>query len=194
MSFYNPNIQRAFDEDKIEFVQLKGQIFAEYKIIYLANEDCNVMDLSSLQFLRFENKHQQSNLLFVDKVFPAILAEIALEAFAGRVHSFAESISSKESLETADNEYDLLYFANKINQFLELIAYSDIASKHRSFGITNFNRIYCMRHSSNESEHYTLYSRLKLYEYLKREMSLEATLEKKAENGFEATLCLKLSL
>lgn len=194
MTFYNPNIQRTFDEHKKEFIQLRGVTFAEYKIIYSASEDWNVMDIKSLHFVRFQNKHQQSNLLLVDRAFPSVLAEITLAILAGTVHTFAESISSVESIKTADNEYEPLYFDNKISQFLELLLYSDIASKHPSVGVLNFNRIYSQRHSADELEHYTLYNRLKLFEYLKREMILEINTKESTKNETEVTLCLRIRL
>ena len=191
MTFYNPNIQLTFDKDTREFVELRGAILASYRIVYKSNESRKVGDIGGLDFIRFENRHQQTNLLLVDSAFPVILSDIATKVIQGRLHTFQECLEALELLIIASEEYDKLYFKNKLQQFLELLLYSDIASKHASKGETNFNRIYCVRSSSDELNYYTLYDRLKIYDFLIREMKLEIDLERSDLKSAEICLCLR---
>ena len=198
MSFYNPNIQRAFEEDKREFIQLKGVTLATYTIVYRIN-DCYVFtDLShihskfQLLFQRFENLHQQRNLMLVDSVFPVLMADIALEVLLGNVCTLQEYICSKKTLKMVSNGYEELFLPYKFHDFIELLVYSDIASKHSSKVERDFHRIYCCKSTADELEYFTLFERLKLSDYLMREMRLEIDWKKSGIKGHKARLCLRL--
>jgi hypothetical protein len=198
MSFYNPNIQRAFDEDERDFIQLKGLTLATYVIVYRINDGYSATDISQIHskfqllFQRFGNLHQQRNLMMVDSVFPVLMADIALEVLLGVVRSLREYIGSEKTLKIVPDGYEELYLPHKFHDFIELLVYSDIASKHSSKVERDFRRIYCRKSTADEFEYFTLYERLKLYDYLMREMRLEIDWEKSGIKGHEARLCLRL--
>jgi hypothetical protein len=85
MSFYNPNIQAAFDADKRTFIVLKNTILATYTLIFQIQEGVNILNINDikapyqLKFIKFENKTQQQNLSLVNENFVDLFAEIALE-------------------------------------------------------------------------------------------------------------------
>jgi hypothetical protein len=198
MSFYNPNIQRAFEEDKREFIQLKGVTLATYTIVYRINDGYVVTDLShihskfQLLFQRFENLQQQRNLMLVDSVFPVLMADIALEVLLGSVCTLREYIGSEKTLKMVSDGYEELFLPYKLHDFIELLVYSDIASRHSSKLERDFRRVYCRKNTADELKYFTLYERLKLYDYLIREMRLEIDWEKSDIKKHKACLCLRL--
>jgi len=200
MSFYNPNIQQAFEDDKREFITLKGLKFATYKIIYNICESCNVRNVSELneksqlEFIRFGNSFQEHNLTLVDLNFPTLLADIAIEVMNNRVKSLSDFIVRNQPFNSLIEQHNALYESDKIQDFIELLVYSDIASKHLSKGERDFTKIYKRRKTANDFEYFTLFERLKLYEYLKNNILLEIDWKKSEINESEVSLVLRISV
>ena len=200
MTFYNPNIQAKFEEDERSFVQLTGQTFARYVIVYTMEEGTEGVDPFDpdstcwLSFLRYESAHQQRNLTAVHSFFGILLADIALEVLTGRVSTFWDYILQTMAKKTPATQYEALYMGDKIQDFIELLVYSDIASKHESAGERDFNRIFCVKKEADEPLFYTLYERLKLYDFLKREMRLSIDRKQSKVCGNEVHLCLKMAV
>ncbi len=198
MSFYNPNIQQTFDEDSRDLVILKDVTFGVFEIVYSISIDHEIKQLTDIQqkemfkFVKLKNNYQHYNLQLVDNSFPESLSDIALDAFFGNVNSFQDYILNKKPFQSIFEEYEILYLSDKIQDFIELLVYSDISSKHKSKGERNFSRVFKQKTIIDEPQYYTLFDRLKLYDYLKQKMKLEIDMNKSAINGNEVTLCLKI--
>lgn len=88
-----------------EFINLKNIKFSDYQIIYHVNDGFKVNNLQDfkfkeqLLFQQFKNRTQQLNLMFVDTIFPMILADLALLVILKKTKSLADYINSKERIE-----------------------------------------------------------------------------------------------
>jgi len=200
MSFYNPNIQRAFEADKREFIKLKDLIFATYKICYRISDGCSVKDVEDLRakyqldFVGFDNPFQQQNLTLVDGTFPALLGDIALEVLTGRVKSPMDYIVRNQPFTSLTKQHLALYEGDKVQDFIELLVYSDIASKHFSKGERDFTKIFKQRKTADEFEYYSLFERLKMYDFLKKYMRFEIDRTKSEIDGREVKLFFRISV
>lgn len=198
MSFYNPNIQETFDNDSRNFVVLKDMTFGFFEIVYSISIDYKVKELLDIQhkemlnYAKFKNNYQHYNLQLVDHSFPELLGDIASEVFFGNINSFQDYILNKKPFQSIFEEYEVLYLSDKIQDFIELLVYSDIASKHKSKGDRDFSKIFQQKNIIDEPRYYTLFDRLKLYDYLKKEIKLAIDMNKSTINGTKVTLCLKI--
>jgi len=199
-SFYNPNIQAEFEADKREYIHLSNLTLANYKIVFKMSDGCHVVDKDDLRaayqldFVRFVDKWKQINLSLVDKSFAELLAAISLEVLTGRVKSFEDYVLLKLSMETETDRNNALYTGDKIQDFIELLIYSDIAENKPSMGLRDFTRIF-KTEKKNKLEltnYYTLYERLKLYAWLRKELVLEIDREKIQLKDREVLLQLKI--
>ena len=179
MTFYNPNIQANFEANNNEAIVLRNKVLATYRIVYKIREGCSVNsseDINAsyqLEFVQFENAIQQQNLELVNANFDTLIAEIALEVITGRVKSFEDFLRSKleNTLEIERNE--VLYIGDAIQDYIELLVYSDIAGIKPATCIRNFTKLLGM--SSPETDipvFYNLYDRLKLYARLRKDIKL----------------------
>ncbi len=198
MTFYNPNIQQAFEDDTRQFIKLKGVTFGTYKLIYRISDGCMVRNTNELrakyqlEFVRMANRFQHENLTIVDNSFPELLSDIALEVMTGRVSSPLDYIIRNQPFSSLTEQHEALYERDKIQDFIELLVYSDIAQKHKSAGERDFTTVYCSKKTENELEYYTLFERLKLYDYLKRNLQLKIDREKSTIEGQEVALYFKI--
>jgi hypothetical protein len=166
-----------------DFINLKNLVLAEYKINYHIN-DCfsitkleNVSSKHQLLFQKFENRVQQSNLLFmVDSIFPIILSDLALDVLLGKVTSFSEYIQAKRSpieIGILANEEYLKY---KFFQFVHSLLYSDVSSKKVCDETPKTNKVFCIKNESGEIDFYTFYEQQALQLLLLDKLMLEIDL------------------
>lgn len=200
-SFYNPNIQKAFDEDSRDFVRLKDITLAEYSLLFRVNDGCVVRNTDELRanyqisFICFYHHQQQVNLKKIDASFPLVLADVALDVMSGRVHTFGEYIFQMIERLSGEEKIKALYTADKIQDFIELLVYSDIAGKKPATCERDFTKIVGV--SSPEEEYpvfYSLFERLKLYDYLKQNMQLVIDRQQSELIGREVILILKIKI
>lgn len=201
MSFYNPNIQSAFDADKRAFIVLKNTILATYTLIYKIQEGFNILNISDLKapyqlkFVQIENKIQQQNLSLVNENFVELFAEIALEVLIGRVNCFDDFVSQKLDYMTETNRNEVLNCYDSIQDFIELLVYSDIANKFPSTGERDFTKILgVVNESDTHPVFYTLFERLKFYAYLQKKMKLKINKNSIKIQDRQVTIHLKLSV
>lgn len=198
-SFYNPNVQATYESDT-SFVHLKKMELAEYGIVYRINDCYDVTELSDfrlkhqLLFQHFVNIQQQRNLMYVDSVFPLILADLGLDVFLKKIKSFEAYVPAQKQFSAPDLLDAGLYYNYKLRDFIEFLLYSDIAQTQKCTGIRNYDKIFGAAGTEDELEFYTLYERLKLYDYLMANMHLEIDLQKSGMTENEVTLYLKIGV
>lgn len=178
MSFYNPNIQAAFDADTVNYICLKNRDIVRYKMIFKIKDGCTVNDKECIQspyqleFICFHNANLFDNLTLITPEFPSFLAEIALEVLAGRVDTFESFLLQKIALTGESKRNEILYLGDQIQDFIEMLIYSDISNNYRSDGKRDFTKIFGCRDDEDKPRFYTLYERLKLYARLRKEIKL----------------------
>jgi len=199
-SFYNPNVQAAYESDQKIFVRLKKMSLAEYSIVYKVNDGCNISDLSDfnskcqLLFVQFESLNQQQNLGYVDEMFPQVLADMALDVFFGNVHCLSDYIHVPKDFVVPEIEDEELYYNYKLRDFIEYLLYSDIALTQASAGNRNYEQFSCAGNLSGDFGYYSLYERLKLYDYLMFNLQIEIDKVKTVLVGDKLIIGLKMGL
>lgn len=194
----NNFLQNQLEEDKREFIKLKGRTFAKYKIIYHINDCFHIDDLSrfsikhQLLFQKFESREQQINLMYVDSIFPIILADLALDVFLQKVYSFHDYLSSEKSIFVSFVGSSNLYFRHKIVSFIKLLAYSDISEEKYSKGKIDSEKIFCIKDELGSTNFYTIYDQHKLVDLLVDKMKLEIDLKSSFISKTEVSLYLKI--
>jgi len=188
----------TFKDDKRNFISLKGKTFAEYRIIYHINDCFFVKDISrfhskyQLLFQKFESKKQQINLLYIDSIFPIILADLALKVFLEKVSNFEGYISAKKLILILDEKSDKIYFKHKIIDFIRFLIYSDISENLKSKGLIHSDRIFCLKKESGKIDFYTIYDQHKLYDLLLEKIKLMIDLKSSTISDNEVNICLKI--
>lgn len=127
---------------------LDGLTIATYTICYKINEGVQLTDClflnckKELTVRQFCSLDMQRNLIFVDMIFPNVLADISLEAFLGNVHNFSEYISLPKSFKIVDDFNDAIYYNVKIREFIKLLLFSDIQVEKLSSGTIYSDKSY----------------------------------------------------
>jgi len=123
---------------------LDGLTIATYTICYRINDGVKITDClfftckKDFTARQFCSLDLQRNLIYVDMIFPNILADITLEAFLGNVHTFLDYISFPKSFKIVDELNDAIFYNLKIREFIKLLLFSDIQEEKLSKGT-----IYC---------------------------------------------------
>jgi|GEM_PF-2999765 len=202
MSFYNPNIQAAFEADEKEYIPLKKMTLAVYRMIFRQREGCrankpeDLRAVYQLEFIRLSDSVQQDNLKFSGDDFVKVLADVTLEVISGRVKTFDDYIRQKAMVLRPGAElYSVLYTADRIQDFIEMLVYSDISSTEPSSGVRDFTKVFGISDDGNgHPVYYTLYERLKLYARLFKVLQLVVDRDKMIINGRQVDLELEIRL
>lgn len=199
MSFYNPNIQNAFDADSQVFIVLKDIELANIEMVFSVSDGSIVSDVNDiraayqLKFIKLASDVLENNLKKVNDNFVNLLSKICLEVLLARINSFEEYLIQQLALEPEVNRNDVLYEGDSIQDFIELLLYSDIISDKPSCGIRDFSKILGMVNIKHDAPvFYNLYDRLKLYDHLRRTMRLK--IDQSTIHLIDNKLTLKLSL
>lgn len=121
-------------------VLLNGFKVAGYPIIYrldsraVFGSNNSLLSKTGVSANRFCSLDQQRNLIFVDMLFPNILADIALECYLGKANSFADYIALPKSFCMCDVLSDMVYFNAKIRTFVKMLLFSNIQHEVLSSG------------------------------------------------------------
>ena len=199
MTFYNPNIQAAFDADEHAYIELRNRDLASYTIVYKINEGCSVSAPGGIKagyqvrFLRYENDTLQQNLMLVHSAFDCLLAEIALEVYIGHANTFEDFLNFKLQFMPIKEINHVLYIGDFIQDFIELLVYSDIAENKLATGTRDFTKLLGVSSvHNNQPVFYNLYDRLKLYARLRKEILLETDKKHVLLTGRELKIELRI--
>jgi len=201
MSFYNPNIQSAFEADIHESIVLRNVILASYKMVFNIREGClvtSVEDLRAvyqLEFLRIESAFQHQNFELVDSEFVFLFAEMALNVLIGKLSTFDEFLHFKVEYTPEMDRNKFLYLGDCILNYIELLIYSDIADNIQSSGDLDFTKLLGVRkYDSIFPVFNSLYDRLKLYIGLRKQIRFDIDRNFILLNGREVRFELKLRI
>lgn len=126
-----------------EIVELSNRQLATYEIVYAltANYNSNLsiteQTKNSFTAQRFEQFNLQNNLIFVDMLFPNILADICLEVLLGKASNVKQYLEAEKTYTIASKEEDVHFVTTKIEKFVQLLLFSDIQQNKPSSGGCN---------------------------------------------------------
>jgi hypothetical protein len=182
--------------DKQGYSELNGQTLATYTICYELKceaESFAGLHLNSKQEVspkRFELFHQQNNLIFVDMLFPNILADIALEVYMQKVNTLANYLLLPKTYQIVNEELDAKFLNEKIRKFVEYILYSDINQNKQSAGTLNYAQHYSYTNTKNEIWFFSELNKSELIELALSAMVISIDQENSLLNGSELKLCV----
>ena len=135
-------------DEILNYISLNGYSVANYSICYqLKDEEYASIPtlLTSKQQVsakRFHQFNQQNNLVFVDMLFPNILADIALEVYLGNATTFAEYLYLPKTYTIINEKQDARFLNIRIRKFIEYILFSDIQVNKLSSGELNYDHYF----------------------------------------------------
>lgn len=189
---------KSKQQHSIDYINLNNRQFAEYKIIFRANEFHKLNNIGDfrckeqLSFERYENNNLQSNLMLLDSNLQIIIADIALLVSLRKINNLNDYIYSNERISFPAIKNDKSYFERKIMDFLNGLLYGDVAANDIWNGNTNSKRIYCYKNRNNELKCYSIYESMALYDLLKNSMKITLILSK-IDSCKRVCACLKFS-
>jgi len=179
-------------------LRLNGLNIATYTICYKINEGVELTDClylnckKEVSARRFSSLDLQRNLIFVDMIFPNILADIALDAFLGNVHTFSDYISKPKRFTIADELNDTLFYNMKIREFVKLLLFSDIQQEKLSSGTIYSDITYILSDSNGVKQTYDYNQCADLVEMMMQRLKLQA--DKKNAWVSESELFIQLDI
>ena len=182
--------------DKQGYTNLNGLTLADYTICYELKCDADsfaALHLNSKQEAspkRFEMFYQQNNLIFVDMLFPNILADIALEVYMQKVDTLAGYLSLPKTYQIINEELDARFLSEKIRKFVEYILYSDISQNKQSAGTLNYVQLYSYKNLINESWFFSELNKNELIDLALSSMVVSIDNNNSHINGSELKLCV----
>jgi len=184
---------------QISPISLNGFSIATYTICYKIKDGVHVNDClfvnckKEVSVRRFCSLNLQRNLIFVDMIFPNILADIALEAFLGKVKTLSDYISIPKSFRIVDELNDTIYFNEKIREFLKLLLFSDIQQEKLSAGTIYSDRIYSVTNNSEFSQIFSVQQSSDLVELMLPKFILKAEKSNACITNNELYIVLEIS-
>jgi hypothetical protein len=184
-SFYNPNIQSNFNEGKREFPQLAGLCIASFMFIYENRED-------KLEFVKIKNRVQHRQLIAWDSHFQEVLSDMVLMAWYGKIQSLSDYIFAEKTLKIKDDYQDGIYITAKLNDFLDLLFFSEFGKGSSSCPVIHYDSSWVLSNIGEFDVFYTLYDRLQLYDYIFTHSVLEVSTGEITSKKKELKLHLKV--
>lgn len=181
---------------KLDFIHLKGKIFGEYNIIYRINDCYSIKELDKivakdqLLFQKYGSKIQQFNIIIVDSVFPAILADLTLEVLLKKISSFNEYINLKKDSIIISRRWDQEFYRYKFQTFIHYFAFSNIHTQEICKGEIDTERVYYKK-SNDGVEYYPIYCLHQFQEMLLGQMEIKVDYSKSFIFNQEASICLQ---
>lgn len=185
---------------KLDFIHLKGNVFAEYNIIYRVNDCYKIKNFNKvtgkhqLLFQKFENKIQQLNLILVDSIFSNVLADFALEVLLNKISSFNEYINLRKDSVMISREWDRNFYTYKFDTFIHYLTFSNIHTDEVCKGEIYLNRIYYKRDNQNRIEYYPIYCLSDIQKMLLNQIKIRINYAKSHIIKQEASICLEIRL
>ena len=142
---------KSKQQHSIDYINLSNRQFAEYKIVFRANELHKLNNIDDfrfkeqLSFERYENNNLQSNLMLLDSNLQIIIADIALLVSLRKINNLNDYIYSNERISFPAIKNDKSYFERKIMDFLNGLLYGEVAANDIWNGDTDGKRIYCYK-------------------------------------------------
>lgn len=184
---------------EIEFIHLKGKVFAEYNIIYRVNDGYNIKNLDRLTekhqllFQKFESKIQQMNLILVDSIFPNILADLILEVLLKKISFFNEYINLEKDSVMVTREWQRKFYQYKFNTFIHYLTFSNIQGHEVCKGEIYRDRVYYKK-GKEGIDYYPIYCLNDIHKMLLNQIKIRINYAKSNIMKQEASISLEIYL
>lgn len=115
------------------------------------------------------NQLLRLNLMLVDSKFPEILAEAALIANTLEQCTIEQIVAELILHSQFSKEYAARYYQYKINSFLQLLLYSNLATNDVCQGIIDSSRVYLYKTKQGDLHYYSIYDQNKLFNLIQQQ-------------------------
>ncbi|MCK6640982.1 MAG: HpaII family restriction endonuclease [Bacteroidia bacterium] len=103
------------------------------------------------------NQLLRLNLKLVDSKFPEILAEAALRANTLEQCTLEQIVAELISHSHFSKEYAARYYQHKINSFLQLLLYSNLATNEDCKGVIDSSLVYLYKTKQGDLRYFSIY-------------------------------------
>jgi hypothetical protein len=184
----------------LNFIHLEPKMLGEYDIIYHINDCYSIKRLTEIQsknqllFQKYSSEIQQMNLIFVDSIFPILLADVALETFLKRISLFREYINFKKEFCIGNFRNDSTYLNYKFKSYINYFLFTNISARKVCNGEIPTDVIYYSKNNLHEIIYYSIYERSKLMELLLDKIHLKINISKSTITKEKVSLNLQIRL
>ena len=122
-----------------------------------------------IKFNGISNQLLRLNLMLVDSKFPEILAEAALRANKLEQCTLEQIVAELTLHSQFSKEYAARYYQYRINSFLHLLLYSNLAANEVCKGVIDSSRIYLYKTKQGDLHYFSIYDQNKLFDLIQQE-------------------------
>ncbi|MFM2016966.1 MAG: hypothetical protein RL007_622 [Bacteroidota bacterium] len=115
------------------------------------------------------NQLLRLNLMLVDSKFPKILAEATFIANTLGQCTLEQIVSELTLHSQFSKEYAAHYNQYKINSFLQLLLYSNLATNDVCKGVIDSSRVYVYRNNQGDLHYYSIYDQNNLFNLIQQQ-------------------------
>lgn len=138
------------------------------------------------------NQLLRLNLMLVDSKFPEILAEAALYENSLDKCTLAQIVAELISHSHFNNEYASRYYHYKINSFLQLLLYSNLAKKEVCKGVIDSSLVYLYKTKQGDLHYFSIYDQNKLFNLIQQECVCKSSIVADAGSTKKVILNLRM--
>lgn len=132
--------------------------------------ECEVDSMrEKIKIAGISNELLRLNLMLVDSKFPEILAEAALRTNALDKCTLVQIVAELISHSHFNNEYAPRYYQYKINSFLQLLLYSNLASNEVCKGVIDSSLVYLYKTKQGDLHYFSIYDQNKLFNLIQQQ-------------------------
>lgn len=115
------------------------------------------------------NRLLRLNLMLVDSKFPEILAETALSANTLEQCTLEQIVAELILHSQFSKEYAARYNQYKINSFLQLLLFSNLATNDVCKGVIDYSRVYLYKTKQGDLHYFSIYDQNKLFNLIQQQ-------------------------
>lgn len=132
------------------------------------------------------------NLIMVDSKFPEILAEAALNANTLEECTLGQIMAELISHSHFSKEYAVRYYQYKINSFLQLLLYSNLAKNEVCKGVIDSSLVYLYKTKQGDLHYFSTYDQNKLFNLIQQECVCKSSILTDAGSTKKVILNLRM--
>jgi HpaII restriction endonuclease len=145
-----------------------------------------------IEITSISNRLLRLNLMLVDSKFPEILAEAALSLNTLEQCTLEQIVAELILHSQFSREYASRYYLYKINSFLQLLLYSNLATNDVCKGIIDSSRVYLYKTKQGDLHYFSIYDQNKLFNLIQQQCVCKSSIVTDAGSTKKVILTLRM--
>ena len=138
------------------------------------------------------NQLLRLNLMLVDSKFPEILAETALSANTLEQCTLEQIVAELILHSQFSKEYAARYYQYKINSFLHLLLYSNLATNDVCQGVIDSSRVYLYKTKQGDLHYFSIFDQNNLFNLIQQGCVCKSSIVTEAGSTKKVILTLRM--